>query len=379
MKQVFLAFFLLKYVLCTVSIWGDDPPASSSSSPKSYSTTQFFDPLVIPELPDNVAVENKREEVGFITNAIEDYNTNFKERSFHASPNNFFITTFNEHNDMATNFTTKFQKPLKLIGNNEICLHQVVFKNTLEIDLGKLCIFFFERQYTLKEESDAEIKMMAHMGDSAFEIIKKLNHYIEHLYVEHEFKRRAARVDLHLNPENFEFHITSFNRNQNVIIPLADNDAYVAITKKDILKSSPKLKLSRTNVVACVNCHTVLIKFEGNIMNFITWNEKPDNESLFTINVDNIPEFTEITLLVDIVEPENYGNKIKPVLKIFTLSKQKDTQTKTFRMEKYDYKMVKKNHFHNLIYSINIKILQENSNINLRQSKNLFRFHLRQI
>jgi hypothetical protein len=112
-------------------------------------------------------------------------------------------------------------------------------------------------------------------------------------------------------------------------------------------------------------------------MNFITWNQKPGNGSLFTINVDNIPEFTDITLLVDIVERENYGNKIKPVLKIFTLIKQKDTQTKTIRMEKYDYKMVKKNHFHNSIYSINIKILQENININFRQSKNLFRFHLR--
>jgi hypothetical protein len=75
-------------------------------------------------------------------------------------------------------------------------------------------------------------------------------------------------------------------------------------------------------------------------MNFITWNQKPGNGSLFTINEDNIPEFTDITLLVDIVERENYGNKIKPVLKIFTLIKQKDTQTKTIRMEKYDYKMV---------------------------------------
>jgi hypothetical protein len=76
-----------------------------------------------------------------------------------------------EHNDMATNFTTKFQIPLKLIGNYEICLHQVVFKNTLEI--RKLCIFFFERKCSLKEDADAEIKMKAHMEDSAFEIIKK--------------------------------------------------------------------------------------------------------------------------------------------------------------------------------------------------------------
>ena len=58
------------------------------------------------------------------------------------------------------------------------------------------------------------------------------------------------------------------------------------MTKKDILKSTPKFKLCANNVVTAVNINSVLIKFEGNIMNFITMNEKSNNASVFTININ---------------------------------------------------------------------------------------------
>ena len=65
-----------------------------------------------------------------------------------------------------------------------------------------------------------------------------------------------------------------------------------------------------------------------------------------TINIETIPDFESVTLLTDLIDGENYGElQFKPIIKIFTLPKQKNSQTKIFKMEKIDYKRVKKNIF----------------------------------
>ena len=287
---------------------------------------------------------------------------------------------------MATNFTNKFKTPLKLSGTYEICLHQIVFKNTLEIDLGELEIHFSQHIYANKEDVKTIIKIKAHMGDSACEIIKKLNTYLGLAYIEYEYKRRLkARKDLKLNPENYEFFIGAMNPTENIILPVEDNDVYDNMTKIDILKTAPELIFCQNKQAYMTHKDKLSIKLHGNILNFVTINNnaginisKMKNSTIFTINIEHIPEFTAITLLVDLVEPENYGDESQPVLKIFTLSKQSHTQTKTFKMENSDYKTIKKHPMHNRITHINIKILQEN-NINFRQSSNIFRFHLRKL
>lgn len=63
-----------------------------------------------------------------------------------------------------------------------------------------------------------------------------------------------------------------------------------------------------------------------------------------TINIETIPDFESVTLLTDLIDGENYGElQFKPIIK--TLPKQKNSQTKIFKMEKIDYKRVKKNIF----------------------------------
>ena len=220
-------------------------------------------------------------------------------------------------------------------------------------------------------------KIKAHMGDHASDIIKKINNYLESAYIEYEYKRRMkARTTLKLNPENYEFFIGEMNPTENIILPVEDNDVYDNMTKKDILKATPELIFSENRQAHLIHKNKLSIKFHGNILNFVTINQTKKNVTSLTINIERIPEFTDITLLVDLIEPENYGDESKPVLKIFTLSKQSHTQTKTFKMERTDYKIIKKHPLHNSITHINIQILQE-KNINFRQSSNIFRFHLR--
>lgn len=384
MKIVILLLILLKHA-STNNVWVIEPAVSSSSSSS---------------LPPS-SIENQIEQTQQeIEEKVEDYDESFipkkKEKTVHDknydshsskdSANNFFITAFNKPDEMATNFTNKFKTPLKLSGTYEICLHQIVFKNTLEIDLGELEIHFSQHIYANKEDVKTIIKIKAHMGDSACEIIKKLNTYLGLAYIEYEYKRRLkARKDLKLNPENYEFFIGAMNPTENIILPVEDNDVYDNMTKIDILKTAPELIFCQNKQAYMTHKDKLSIKLHGNILNFVTINNnaginisKMKNSTIFTINIEHIPEFTAITLLVDLVEPENYGDESQPVLKIFTLSKQSHTQTKTFKMENSDYKTIKKHPMHNRITHINIKILQEN-NINFRQSSNIFRFHLRKL
>jgi len=290
------------------------------------------------------------EKIGYILKEnIETYNTGFDDQRLAPSPNSFFITVFNNKNDKATNFTNKFFRPLNLQGEYEICLAEVIFKNTLEIELGNIEIIFQDVRYAERGETIKIRKLTANLGDSANELIKRINNYIEEMHIEFEFKRRLNIRDIHnLNPEQTEFHVPHLHKYKNVFLPLKDNDVFDKIVKNDILKYTPILILCEDRrVIFAPNKSHIGIVFNGNLLNFVTLNKNGNkNEQVMTINIETIPDFESVTLLTDLIDGENYGElQFKPIIKIFTLPKQKNSQTKIFKMEKIDYKRVKKNIF----------------------------------
>ena len=162
MKRTILLLILLKYT-STNNVWDIQPEVSSSSSSSSLPPSSIKN-----QIDQTTSVEHtqtKHQEIEVIDNQeeVERFNPKIKTETIFdknydshrskESANSFFITTFNKLSDMATNFTNKFKTPLKLTGTYEICLHQIVFKNTLEIELGELEIHFNEHKYAKSEDT----------------------------------------------------------------------------------------------------------------------------------------------------------------------------------------------------------------------------------
>ena len=94
-------------------------------------------------------------------------NTNEEEKKLVKSEDNFFVTVHASRNDFANNFTNYFRKPLNLIGEYEIACSEVIFSNTLEIDLGEVEIEFFEAS----PRYGARTKITGYLGETLINII----------------------------------------------------------------------------------------------------------------------------------------------------------------------------------------------------------------
>ena len=220
-----------------------------------------------------------------------------------------------------------------MIGEYEIACAEVIFSNTLEIDLGEVEIEFFEAS----PRYSARTKITGYLGETLINIIGNINKPLLKTTIEFEYKRRLRlRKKYKVEETEHIFYLGGVS----YLLPLPDNDIYNSVVNEDIPLLSPKLELN-DKFVFYRNTSNYKITLHGNINNYI--NYTTDNlKHKFNIKTNRLPDFNTIILLTDLVANENFGNSSQPVIKIFNLEKRNESQTKVFELSDQSYKRVKK-------------------------------------
>jgi hypothetical protein len=214
--------------------------------------------------------------------------TNEEEKKLVKSDDNFFMTVYASSSDYANNFTNYFRKPLNLIGEYEIACSEVIFSNTMEIELGEVEIEFLEAS----PRYSAKNKIKGYLGNPLINIIENINKALLKTTIEFEYKRRL-RLRKKYKVEETE-HIFNLG-GVTLLLPLSDNDIYNSVVNEDIRLISPKLELN-DKFVFYRHTKNYKITLHGNINNFFNYTTDNSTHS-FNTKTNRLPDFNTIIYL----------------------------------------------------------------------------------